>query len=195
MEKMRYLVTLLALLVLPLSMHAKEMNACDREVGHPSDPNRVGPGRSTAEVVTHVAIPACRAAIEKEPDNPRFHYQLGRALYYWAGANDGDTTEAIKHIKIAAEMDYTQAVFVYGYLNQLMGNHCESEPLIRKAAEMNLKSGMLTYVNTFQSGGYDGCDTASVATMRGYLENVAKQMDGYYEGLLLKSLQRQLPAD
>ena len=71
------------------------VDACDLAAGHPSDPDHVGPGVATRDVVAHIAIPACRAAVEREPGNPRFHYQLGRAIVYWADANNGDDSEGV----------------------------------------------------------------------------------------------------
>lgn len=58
---------------------AQAIDACDWEAGHPSDPDRIGPGIGSGDVNTARAIDACRRAVEREPDNARFHYQLGRA--------------------------------------------------------------------------------------------------------------------
>ena len=106
---------------------AADLDPCDLAAGHPSDPDRVGSGVETQKVVTHVAIRVCRAAIEREPDNPRFHYQLGRALFYWAGANDGDGSEGVQHIETAAGMGYRQAQFVLGYLHKLEDDLCRAD--------------------------------------------------------------------
>jgi len=69
---------------------ASDLHDCDIEAAHPSDPDRVGEGRASGEVVTSRAIPACRRAIDEWPDVARFHYQLGRALVYAADADGAD---------------------------------------------------------------------------------------------------------
>ena len=76
----RIFVILFFSLLLPGATNAQGIDACDWEAGHPSDPDRVGPGVGSGDVDTERAIAACRHAIEREPNTARFHYQLGRAL-------------------------------------------------------------------------------------------------------------------
>ena len=78
------LLVLLLTLGTPAVANAQAIDACDWEVGHPSDPDRVGPGIGSGDVDTERAIAACRRAVEREPETARFHYQLGRALVYQA---------------------------------------------------------------------------------------------------------------
>ena len=54
-------------------------NACDMEAGDHLDPDGMGLTRFPNEIRPDIALAACRAAIEAEPDTGRFHYQLGRA--------------------------------------------------------------------------------------------------------------------
>jgi len=172
---------------------AADIDPCDAAAGHPSDPGLVGPGVPTGEVATHVAIPACRAAVERDPDNPRFHYQLGRVIYYWAGANDGDAAEAVIHIQQAADMGYAQAQFVRGLLHKYAGDHCASEPLVRAAADQGLKSAYLTYADDALAGRYGDCaEFATRDRLEGYLGQVSVQLSGYYQTMLLGALERQL---
>ena len=174
---------------------ADEIDPCDRAAAHPSDPDRTGPGVSSADVVTHVAIPACRAAVLRDPDNPRFHYQLGRAIVYWADGNGADGAEGVAEVRVAADMGYRQAQFVLGFLHKRAGDICAAEPLIRAAAEQGLKSARLTYVDDVTAGRYAGCGvSASHDDMLGYLDGAAAQASGYYENMLLGSLRRQLLA-
>lgn len=174
---------------------ALEPDPCDLAAAHPSDPDRVGGGVPTAEVVTHVAIPACRAAVLREPATARFHYQLGRALVYWASANDADDTEGIAAVAAAADLGYRQAEFVLGLLTARAGDLCGAEVLYRKAADQGLKSARLTYVNDTVAGRYDDCtDTAAYATLTSYLKGAADQVSGYYEQLFLEGLARQVEA-
>lgn len=169
------------------------VTACDLEVAHPSDPLRVGPGKTSAEVVTHRAIPACRDALAGDPENARFHYQLARALVYWADANSGDIGEAMQHLKTAADAGYQQAQFVLGLMYVRTGKVCAAEPYTRLAADQGLKSARLTYVNAVLAGDYDSCTvSASDAEMHDYLTGARAQVSGYYENMLLASLQRQL---
>lgn len=192
---MRWLCLPMLLLGLLSPVAAAEPDACDIAAAHPSDPDRVGAGVATADVVTHVAIPACRAAVEREPTTARYHYQLGRALFYWASANDADTAEGVAAVAVAADLGYRQAEFVLGLLTARAGDLCGAEPLYRRAADQGLKSARLTYVNDVVAGRYDACEeTAPRETLQSYLAGAASQVDGYYEQLLLQGLERQLGA-
>ena len=183
------------LLGLFLPAVAAEPDACDTAAAHPSDPDRVGPGVATADVVTHVAIPACRAAVKREPNIARFHYQLGRALVYWASANDADTSEGVAAVAAAADLGYRQAEFVLGLLAAREGDLCAAEPLPGGTAAPGLKSARLTYVNDVVAGRFEACEeTAPRETLLGYLAGAASQVDGYYEQLFLQGLERQLEA-
>lgn len=53
---------------------------CDLAAAHPSDPERVGPSVEYANLDPSVAIPACEAAVNQEPDVVRFKTLLARAL-------------------------------------------------------------------------------------------------------------------
>ena len=108
---MRYAYCLLMFFV-ATGAAAAELDRCDVAAAHPSDPDRIGEGVATENVVTHVAIPACRSAVERNPMEPRFHYQLGRAIVYWAQANGANADEGIAAVKTAADMGYRQAQFV-----------------------------------------------------------------------------------
>ena len=55
-------------------------NSCDFEAGDHLDPDGMGLTRYANEIRPEIARAACRAAVEAEPENGRFHYQLGRAL-------------------------------------------------------------------------------------------------------------------
>lgn len=168
---------------------------CDAAAAHPSDPDKVGPGVPSAQVVTHVAIPACRAAVAAHPREGRFHYQLGRALVYWADANGADTTEGIAALERAAELGHTQAIFVLGLMRKRYGEPCAVEPLYRRAAEQGLKSARISYVDEYLSGTWSGCTVgADGAAMAAYLDGAASQVSGYYENMLLGALRRGLAA-
>lgn len=77
---------------------------CDLEAGHPSDPDRVTAGVPYEFLRPAVAIPACRAALIKDPDNPRTMTQLARALL-----KAGEYQEALDLNHRAAETGYVAA--------------------------------------------------------------------------------------
>ena len=54
---------------------------CDRLAGDLFDPRKRAPGVLLDAIDADRAVPACRAAVEAAPDEPRFRYQLARALY------------------------------------------------------------------------------------------------------------------
>lgn len=56
-----------------------EVNGCDLAAGDALDPGGVGFYRLPNEIEIAPALAECRAAIAKNPDTPRFKYQLGRA--------------------------------------------------------------------------------------------------------------------
>jgi TPR repeat protein len=53
---------------------------CDLAAADHLDPDGVGLARFANEIAPEAAVQACQAAIEREPQNARFHYQLSRAL-------------------------------------------------------------------------------------------------------------------
>lgn len=172
---------------------AQTITSCDWEVAHPSDPHHVGPGVSSSDVDTGKAIAACRAALEADPGNPRFQYQLARALVYHAGRTDGSDDEGMRYLGQAAAAGYTQAMFVYGLMLQRHGKTCEVEPWTRRAADQGLKAARIAYVNDALTGTWSNCDiTAGPEQMHAYLDGAAEQVSGYYENMLLSLLRHLL---
>ncbi|MDX1516520.1 MAG: hypothetical protein R3288_06755 [Woeseiaceae bacterium] len=172
---------------------AADVHDCDVAAAHPSDPAKVVDGVSSSEVVTHVAIPACRRAVADHPGVARFHYQLGRAIVYWAGANNADYSEGMRHLEQAAAMEHTQAQFVLGLMYLREGKVCEAEPVTKKAADRGLKSARISYVDHVTAGRWRDCDvSASLFDMQEYLRGAETQVSGYYETMLLENLQRAL---
>lgn len=170
-----------------------EVHDCDREAAHPSDPDKVVDGRSSGEVVTHRAIPACRRAVEDHPREARFHYQLGRAIVYWADANGADYGEGLQHLERAADMGHTQALFVLGLMYQREDRMCEAVPVMKRAADQGLKAARITFVDHVVSGRFDRCAAAAtIDEMQAWLDAATAQVDGYYENMLLAGLKRQL---
>lgn len=186
-------ILLMMMFMLMGQLSAEPQHDCDTSAAHKSDPDRVGPGVGSQQVVVQVAIPACRNAVADYPEVARFHYQLGRVLVYWADANNADTSEGVKYVKQAAEMGHTQAIFVLGLMYQRENKTCEVEPLFKLAADKGLKSARLSYVNEVLKGGFSSCElSASNKDMQRYLEQASEQVNGYYESMLLDNLKQQL---
>jgi hypothetical protein len=78
---------------------------CDQLAGDPFDPHKRGPGVPFDNIDAERAIPACRAAVEVAADKPRFGYQHGRALEYYANKPE----EAVALYRSAAENGYPAA--------------------------------------------------------------------------------------
>lgn len=172
---------------------AQTLTACDWEAAHPSDPYHVGPGVSSSEVHTGRAIAACERAVAANPEVPRFHYQLGRALVYHADRTDGDWREGMPHLERAAAGGHVQAQFVLGLMYQRSERYCAAATTVRAAADAGLKAARIGYANEFLAGRLDDCeDVAPIATMEDDLAAAAAQVDGWYEAMLLEALQRQL---
>ncbi len=53
---------------------------CDVEAADHLDPDGVGLARFANEIEPEAAVQACEAAVSRDPQNARFHYQLGRSL-------------------------------------------------------------------------------------------------------------------
>lgn len=78
--------------------------ACDRLAGYAQDPDHQGPGVNWEDLDPSTAIAACRQAATAFPDEPRYRYQLGRAL------DKGDQREALTVLReVADEERYAAA--------------------------------------------------------------------------------------
>ena len=64
--------------IMPVSV-TLEVDACDREAGDHLDPEGVGIALYPNELTPTDALAACQNAVRSDPENGRFHYQLGRA--------------------------------------------------------------------------------------------------------------------
>ena len=111
---------------LPAVVAAQAITACDWEVGHPSDSDRVGPGVSSSKVDTERAMAACRSDLETDSDNPRLQYQLARAIVYHADRNGTYYEEGMVYLAQSAAAGHTQAMFVYGLMLSRESRACEA---------------------------------------------------------------------
>lgn len=169
------------------------ITACDWEVGHPSDPDRVGPGISSSEVDTERAMAACRRDLTADPDNPRLQYQLARAIVYHADRTGMSYEEGMLYLAQSAAGGHIQAMFVYGLMLSQASRACEAAPWMRRAAEAGLKSARIAYVDNVVGGRWAECGMAfDVDAMASFLDAAGDQVSGYYENMLLEALRREL---
>lgn len=79
---------------------------CDRFAAHPYDPSKskAVDGVAMNDIEAAGAVAACRDAVAKFPDIPRFQYQLGRSL-----EAAGDVPAALQSYREAAEQGYAAA--------------------------------------------------------------------------------------
>ena len=137
---------------LPAVAAAQAITACDWEVGHPSDLDRVGPGVSSSNVDTERAMAACRGDLETDPENPWLQHQLARAIVYHADRHGTSREGGMIYWAQSAAAGYTQAMFVYGLMLSRESRACEAAPCMRRAAEAGLKSARLAYVDSAMGG-------------------------------------------
>lgn len=93
------------------ALAAAQVHDCDRLAAFGPDPQAVAPGVDLGAIDAGAAIWACRAAIEADSEEPRFRYQLGRALLA-----KSEETQAFEAIKAVAERFYPAALNSLGYL-------------------------------------------------------------------------------
>jgi len=72
----------------PAETGAVPYHECDLRAGDPMDPNRVADGVAMEDIASKLAIRICGIAVDNNPDELRFAYQLARA--YASGGNAGE---------------------------------------------------------------------------------------------------------
>ena len=82
------------------------LHPCDALASGMTDPGRVADGTPVSDIDATAAMAGCSDATEAFPDEPRFRYQLGRAL-----AAAGRPVEAAEAYRQAAELDYAAAQY------------------------------------------------------------------------------------
>jgi TPR repeat protein len=107
---------------------------CDALAADPLDPHMSGPGLPFETIDPEGAVDACHAAVEAAPSEPRFRYQLGRAL-----ARARRLPEAAELYRAAAQQGYPAAVASLGDAYQkgdgVTQDATEAMRLFRQAAE------------------------------------------------------------
>ena len=118
----------------------KDVHPCDKVAAHPQDKQRWGEGVDDKSVAPALAISRCSAAVKEHPNTPRFHFQLGRALWIAQKYN-----EAVNHLSQAGEMNYAAAFSYLGdaYRDGIGGvrvDKARSMKLYQAAAEGGFES-------------------------------------------------------
>lgn len=175
--------------------HDRAVTECDRLAAHPSDPEKVAPGVERADMDFDQAIPACLAAVEADPGNPRLNYQLARAYGYSGRHAEGDGYR----VK-ALEAGYPQSLFVVGYIRITGWDGAPAEPcyggeLVRRSALAGRMAGLVGFPHYALTGVFEDCEAYPVvdaAEMRGFLKTAKAMGPDYYQGLLIEQLERGL---
>lgn len=96
----------------------QEVHPCDEVAAHPYDKQKWGKGVTDQDLAPPRAIKQCTDALKQYPDTPRFHFQLGRALWLLQKFD-----EAVGHFAVAAEKGHAAAHAFVGeaYLTGLGG--------------------------------------------------------------------------
>ena len=97
---------------------------CDVLAAHPDDPQRMAEGVDDDKIVPRLAVLACEDAMKRQPDDPRFVFQLGRALLA-----RGDKEKALTLFQESARKNYAVA---YGYIGDAyqFGNAVPIDPAV-----------------------------------------------------------------
>jgi hypothetical protein len=171
--------------------------ACDVLASHPDDPGRVAPGRTQKQIAEDYpgTIAACRSALERDPENPRLHYQLARVLGY-----SGQGKLAMPHRARAIEARYPQGLFVNGFLylsglNENPKDVCRAGELIRASAVEGRLAGQVGYPYYLLKGTFAGCPgtQADKVELLGFLDAAQRQVGSdFYQGLLIDLLRAEV---
>lgn len=140
---------------------------CDQLAAHPFDPDRIGPGVTPWEMDRERALPACRAAVAAEPNNPRLAFQLGRAL-----ERHQEYDEARRQFQRAVDAGYVPAMSSLALMllyreNPSLTDLPTALALLRRAVDAGFSSAVIAYGDILREGrGVPRDDGAAVAMFR-----------------------------
>jgi hypothetical protein len=127
------------------------LHACDTIAASPSDPERATAGVTIGVLEGEAGVKACRAALAKYPNTPRFEFQLARSLH-----KVGDYAEAARLYKSLVERGYFAALVNYGWLlNNGQGVGRDEKAAVRLyllAAQQGDTFGMFNVAMAYDSG-------------------------------------------
>jgi TPR repeat protein len=175
-----------------------EPTECDRLAAHPSDPDKLTEGVTTAQVRgwNDAAIWSCRQAVARHGGDARQRYQLGRALFY-----AGQRKEALEHLAVAAAARYRQAQFVLGLMytdgvpGVLEADSCAALKLWQDAAARDHFAARVALGRDWARGSYRQCDSPpTAAQVDGWLASARSESTDYYQRLLIDWARETLAA-
>ena len=127
------------------------VHQCDLVAGSASDPERVTPGVTIGELNGAEGVQACRAALARYPNTPRFEFQLARSLQK-TGANN----ESAALYRSLVERGYFASLTNYGWmLNNGLGVPKDQKAAVRLyllAAHQGDNFGMFNTAMAYDSG-------------------------------------------
>ena len=175
------------------SQWSQEVTECDRLAAHGRDPGHVGPPVTRASMDKEAAIEACHIAVEKDPDNPRLNYQLGRAYGY-----SGRGEEAMPYRLKALEADYPQSTFVIGFIymigSTIEQDSCKTLDLWQRSAKYRRLAALVSLPRHYMRGDFEKCGVEIPSEdLRAYLNEARKVSDDYYVGMLVDELLAKVP--
>ncbi len=182
------LIALGAMISLPALAAVEDdtpLTACDMLAAHPADPNIVATGVPRRDIDLDAAIAACQRELDTYEDSPRLTYQLGRVLFY-----NGDMANGAALVNEAAEMGWTQAIFVSGLIDRNQeGKMCQVGEKWLAAARDGLKAAQIGFSRDVLAGRYENCDLDyDAADVGEFLDATEERTSGWYEGLLHEDL-------
>ncbi len=172
---------------------ASEVTECDVLVSHPSDPDRVTEGVSSAAVDHELGIAACKTAVANDSANPRLNYLLARVLFY-----DEKADAAIPYLEKAAAGDYRQAQFVLGYIladgrGGVEADICRVEMLWSESARNGRLAALISYPHHFVRGRFDACEMhVPPSEMEDFLTQAEERQLDYYQRVLVGDVRADL---
>lgn len=155
---------------------------CDMLAAHPEDPQRMADGVSDDDIVPRLAIMACEDAIASDLEEPRYAFQLGRALLAM-----GLKEKARNQFERAAKAGYAAAEAYIGDLYQFgYGVTQDSKKAIehyRKAVagDFKIAENQIEQL-TFDPSQYTG--SAINALYTGDLQRITNQTDKPFRSYL-----------
>jgi tetratricopeptide (TPR) repeat protein len=168
---------------------SQEITECDRQASHGRDPYHVAPGVSQSSMNFSIAKAACLAAVEKDPNNPRLNYQLGRIYGY-----SGQWQKGMPYRMKAVELEYPQSLFVIGWL-YLTGDTidekdtCKTHDMWVNSAELGRLAAQVALPRYYLMGEFQGCDNlVAIKELQRFLSMAKDQTDDFYTGMLIEDL-------
>ena len=166
---------------------------CDLLAGNPFDPLKHGPGVPFDRIDAENAVSACRTAVSAVPSEPRFRYELGRALQ-----RANKTEEAAAAYQAASEKGYPCAKNNLGLLYKagtgVAKDEAEALVQIRRAADGGCVTAFYSVGVLYWDGIGTGIDHAEALR---WFERGADHGDPFSHGRIaeLYEIGDQLPQD